>query len=309
MKVWRMSLRAGNHGREMWPDCVRLGVAAITYRPLATTDLSKFAHGEPKNLWDELEPSQKASLRRVAYEMAAGDVIYVKQGPKIVDKGIVAGRYEFDSQFRLAGPDGVPWAHQVPVDWSRRFTPITLLLGAEPLTVKELSSTEVERIELALGPPSNEPEKGLEINQRRLPLAEDAYYRESAALLKVIIPRHNKLSNDFCRWLEKEHGVTTAQEHQQVDIRFTLKSLAVLAELKICFGVGTTKSIREALGQLLEYNHYPKRNTADAWLIVLDDKPSESDRQFIELLRDRRSLPLTIGWRIKAGFSFHPKWP
>ena len=54
MKFWRMSFRAGNHGYEMWPHCLRLGVAAITYRPLATTDLSKYAKGEPKNFWDEL---------------------------------------------------------------------------------------------------------------------------------------------------------------------------------------------------------------------------------------------------------------
>jgi hypothetical protein len=116
MKAWRMSLRAGNHGREMWPDCVRWGVAAITYRPLATIDLSKFAQGEPQNLWDELEPSQKASLRRVAYEMAAGDVIYVKQGPKTVDKGIVSGRYEFDSQSRLIGPDDVRLSATSPME-------------------------------------------------------------------------------------------------------------------------------------------------------------------------------------------------
>jgi hypothetical protein len=124
----------------------RLGVAAITYDPLARSDLSKYPLRKPTKLWKELEPSQKASLRRVAYEMAPGDVIYVKQGPRIVDKGIVTGRYKFDSQFRLVDPSGGSWAHQVPVDWSREFTPIKLLLGAEQLTVKELSAAVVEQI-------------------------------------------------------------------------------------------------------------------------------------------------------------------
>jgi hypothetical protein len=120
MKNWRMSFRAGNKGPEMWPDCLRLGIAAITYLPLARTDLSKHRVGEPKDLWQQLASSQKASLRRLTYEMQRGDVIYVKQGPMIVDKGIITGGYKFDSQFRFIDPYGVPWAaHQVTVDWSR----------------------------------------------------------------------------------------------------------------------------------------------------------------------------------------------
>ena len=51
MKFWRMSFRAGNQGHEMWPECLRLSVAAITYLPLATTDISRFPEGEPKELW------------------------------------------------------------------------------------------------------------------------------------------------------------------------------------------------------------------------------------------------------------------
>ena len=127
--------------------------------------------------------------------------------------------------------------------------------------------------------------------------------------MKVIVPLHNKLSNDFCRWLEKEHKVKAAQEQQRVDIRFNLRNVSTLAELKVCFGVGTTRSIREAHGQLLEYNHYPLRHTTDAWLIILDDKPSELDRQYIDVLRSKRSMPITIGWRNSAEFFFHPKWP
>lgn len=131
----------------MWPDCFRLGVAAITYYPLTKTDLSKYPKGEPKDLWKQLEPAQKASLRRVAYEMKAGDVIYVKQGPKIVSKGVVKGPYQFDSQFRLIDPNDVPWAHQVPVEWVTDFPETRILLGSEPLTVKELSPDRLKRLE------------------------------------------------------------------------------------------------------------------------------------------------------------------
>ena len=131
----------------MWPDCLRLGVAAITYSPLARTDLSKYPKGEPKELWAQLKPTQKASLRRVAYEMKAHDVIYVKEGPKIVGKGVIQDRYQFDSKFRLIDPGGVPWAHQVPVEWVSDFPAIQIPLGSsQQLTVEELSADHLDRL-------------------------------------------------------------------------------------------------------------------------------------------------------------------
>jgi len=96
----------------MWPECLRLGVAAIGYDPLFTTDLSNYPAGEPQQLWSKLKPTQKASLRRVAYDMKLGDVMYVKQGPMIVDRGTITGSYAFNSHFRLIDPYGNPWAHQ-----------------------------------------------------------------------------------------------------------------------------------------------------------------------------------------------------
>lgn len=147
MTTWRMAFRAGNQGAEMWPRCRKLGVAAITYSGLARTDLSKHTQGEPRALWAKLNSSQKASLRRVAYEMKAGDVIYVKQGPRIVGKGVVQGPYFFDAERRIVDPHGTPWLHQVPVKWDPEFPTIRALLGAEPLTVKELTPAEVSQIE------------------------------------------------------------------------------------------------------------------------------------------------------------------
>ena len=57
MKFWRMSFRVGNQGNPMFEECQRWGVAAITYDPLGTTDLSKYPEGEPKDLWKPLEPA------------------------------------------------------------------------------------------------------------------------------------------------------------------------------------------------------------------------------------------------------------
>ena len=151
MKTWRMSFRCGNQGREMWPDCHRLGVAAMTYLPLYKTDLSKFPEGEPKELWAELAPNQHASLRRLVYEMKQGDIIYVKQGPSIVYKGVVVGSYRFVPDSPLVCPDDrIPWCHQVPVEWEPDFNAIDILLGAEPITVLQLSGERLRKLEETL---------------------------------------------------------------------------------------------------------------------------------------------------------------
>lgn len=151
MKIWRMSFRCGNQGYEMWPHCRELGVAAITYAPLHHIDLTLYPPGEPQDLWAKLTSSQKASLRRVAYEMREGDIIYVKQGPRIVGRGIVKGPYRFDHEYRLRSrATGNPWSHQRAVDWDSNFEPIDILLGAEPLTVLELSGERLRRLETAL---------------------------------------------------------------------------------------------------------------------------------------------------------------
>ncbi len=139
---------------------------------------------------------------------------------------------------------------------------------------------------------------------RKSPLTEDAYYRESSRNLRVIIPRHNKLSNQFCNWLKRKGVSKIAQEKNQVDVYFETQKGTYLAELKICYAVGTTKSIREALGQLLEYNYYPSRVPKNNWIIILDVEPSTKDKEFISLLSNQLSIPLRIGWKSQNGFSF-----
>jgi hypothetical protein len=139
----------------MWEDCRRLGVAAITHGyGFEKTDLAKYPQGEPKEQWACLAPAQKASLRRVAYEMKAGDVIYVKEGPEIVGKGVVRGglrrAYQFDPSGRLKSPDGFPWPHQVPVRWASDFPSVRISLGSEPLTVKELAPSKLNLLEKAI---------------------------------------------------------------------------------------------------------------------------------------------------------------
>lgn len=138
-------------------------------------------------------------------------------------------------------------------------------------------------------------------------LAEDGYYRESPRNLKIIIPKHNKLSNSFCKWLVTR-GINAKQEENHIDILFEAGGENYIAELKITYGIGTTKAIRESLGQLLEYNHYPGRDMKQKWIIVLDQKPIGSDFEYIGNLRNRRNLPVIVGWQTESDFCFYPKW-
>lgn len=134
----------------MWSRCRELGVAAITYAPLARVDLSKHAQFEPSHLWAKLTSSQHSSLRHVAYEMEAGDLIYVKDGPRIVCRGKVSRPYTFDGKFRIHSPHGNPWAHQVLVEWETGFKPLDIKLGAEPNAVLPLTGDRLRKLEQAI---------------------------------------------------------------------------------------------------------------------------------------------------------------
>lgn len=142
------------------------------------------------------------------------------------------------------------------------------------------------------------------ITQNIAALAEDAYYRESPKNLFHIIPRHNKLSNAFALWLKKAGFANILQEQNHVDIVFGQGNNVYRAELKICYGTGSTKAIREALGQLLEYNFYPGRMKANKWVILLDTKPTPDDVVYLQQLKDELNLPLSLGWQADKEFFF-----
>jgi hypothetical protein len=313
---WRMAMRVGDGGYEMWDECFDLGVAAITYDGISETDFSHMSLADASTAWAPLAPAQKASFRCLVYEMRGGDVIYVKQGSRIVSKGIIRApfgqrAYAFNAAARrIIDPNGTPWLQQVRVAWLNDFEPVEIEVGSnQRYTIQLLSDEDIERLEVSLGrwiadQLSPEPEQ----DEHTL-LSTESYLRASPARIRIIVRQHNDLSNGFSDWLKTNHGVCPIREKQQIDVRFKLGSVHVLAELKVCFGVEARRAIREALGQLLEYNFYPVRQPTDVWLVVLDQEPAESDRAYIDLLRERLSLPLFLGWRAEPEFHFHPAWP
>ena len=196
MNYWRISCRAGNQGKSLWPSFFRLGVAAITYLPLVKTDLSRFPKREPRWLWKKLKPTQNASLSRVAFEIKGGDVIYVKDGSRIVGKGLVLGpegkrAYKFE-KVRFQVPDGTPWSHQVPVRWATQFPEIKLPLRGVQWTVLKLSPKEVLQFE------SRAAAIGTSVQQAEV-LEGKAYLKEAIFRSRnIALIQAKKANSNFC---------------------------------------------------------------------------------------------------------------
>jgi hypothetical protein len=147
-----MAFKDGNQGYSHWDDCKKREVAAITYIPLAHTNLSNYPKDEPRELWSRLKPTQVGSLRKVAYDMKLGDTIYVKEGKRIVGKGTIVSEYFFDDVNCIFShnKDRIPWSHQVRVQWRANFPLVEVPPHAEQHTVLKLSEKAVEQIEKAV---------------------------------------------------------------------------------------------------------------------------------------------------------------
>ena len=89
-----------------------------------------------------------------------------------------------------------------------------------------------------------------------------------------------------------------------MDVQFRRGSKKYCAELKVVQTAGSTSAIREALGQLLEYNYYPGRESAECWVILLDQPPAKKDIEYVGVLREKPGLPLSLGWQTRSIFRF-----
>jgi hypothetical protein len=136
------------------------------------------------------------------------------------------------------------------------------------------------------------------------PLSLDGYYRETGARAEFIERRHNELSRAFTKYLRAQGYRDVAHEVSSVDVEFTAMKELCRAELKVSYPVNTRYAIREALGQLLEYNYYGERQPAPHWFIVLDTEPTPEDKRYVDRLNSALGCQITLGWQEKATFKF-----
>ena len=296
MNIWRMKLRAGSGGEDMWPACEKNRIASFTHPAIYNTDLTNLKKDDVPGA---VKGPARSSIWLFAWEIKGGDEIYVgdSKSHEITAKGIVAGKpgkraYRYNHGNAIAPPNSPTtlWRHEVPVLWQKGFKRFKYKDPAPQHSVYRFK------------PPSGTEE---EIGHRKSPmsyegggaeslLSELAYQRETSASKKNIAVLHKCLSNQFRLWLKRRFELKAVAERKRIDLTFGFSAQRHLADLKICYRGDTRHAIREALGQLFEYNHYPSYHEAHFWWIVLDCEPSKTDLDYIVALKERYSLPLTI---------------
>jgi hypothetical protein len=305
-----MKLRAGKAaegGENMWPACKARGIASFTHSPIYNTDLTNL---KKSDIDPAVRGTARPSIFQFAWEINGGDVIYVGDAEthEIVARGTVMGapgrrayRYNAGNAVAPPGSPDTPWRHEVPVKWEEDFVSFEY---KDPAPLSSVYLLKTQNVEEQNG------ESGVSREDRGDPsnalLNELAYQRETPASKRKIVPLHKSLSNAFRLWLERNFAIDVLQERCRIDLVFTCASKKHLAELKICYGTDTRHAIREALGQLFEYNHYPPYEEAHFWWLVLDCEPTKTDRRYISVLIEKYGIPLTIAWRNGNDFEAFP---
>ena len=126
-------------------------------------------------------------------------------------------------------------------------------------------------------------------------------FRATEAQWAEILPLHTELASRFEKWLRDGNYQDIKREQGWVDVRFSRDNHGFIAELKICYCLNTRQAIREAIGQVLEYNHYSGRTPAEEWWIILDQQPTPNDAAYIGQLREQYLVPLHLGYETSLG--------
>jgi hypothetical protein len=282
----------------------------MTHPPILNTDLTALKK-------DDVDPAVKTAARssiwRFAWDIKGGDVIYVGDSDthSIIARGFVTSKvgrraYRYNADKAITEPSNpqIPWRHEVPVEWDKDFAPFPYVDPAPRYTVMPFVAPSEE------GAIGQRTTQGSEADATDSPpVSDSAYMRQTHASQKNIDRLHASLSNRFRDWLEKSFAVKVVQEKRRIDLSFTCSTGTHMAELKICYGANARHAIREALGQLFEYNHYPPYEEAQRWWLVLDCQPSEADREYLAILKKKYLIPLTIAWPLDDGFDVFPSTP
>ena len=196
MKYWRMSFRIGENGYEMWPECYRRGIAAMGYylhgKPIVG-DCSKLTENEYDEIWRTKgvsAPSSQGSLKKVAYKMKKGDIIYVKQGPYIAGKGVITEEYKYNPEI-LKGTEA-RWEHFVTVEWEKDYPKFKLVLGADQLIVLELNKERVNTIRDMESLERDEIKK-IEAEEGKIYKSEATFRSRNRTLIEA-----KKINSDYC---------------------------------------------------------------------------------------------------------------
>jgi len=109
----------------------------------------------------------------------------------------------------------------------------------------------------------------------------------------MVDDRHLQLQKALYKLLQKQHGSRSVFcERQQIDLSVRSGSRNMLIEIKPYPDV--RQVLREALGQVIEYAHWPTRmHDFDELVIVGPAAETVASRKYLELLRKKYKLPIS----------------
>lgn len=119
----------------------------------------------------------------------------------------------------------------------------------------------------------------------------------------LIDPRHKKIQNAVVELLKDQYinlclekGEESLTSGQRVDIKGIYKKTNEWHYFEVKTS-SAKQSIREALGQILEYSFYDNKSArATKLYIVGPEKPNEKDIDYIKKLREMYNLPIWFRW-------------
>ena len=115
--------------------------------------------------------------------------------------------------------------------------------------------------------------------------------KHTAESTTEIEARHQKMQEGLKKSLEAEGYTNIIMEADHIDLQATKNGEIHFFEVKTH---DTARAcIREALGQILEYNHYPNTKRADKMFIVGPTKPSKEELQYIQLLQQQYRMNIS----------------
>lgn len=104
-------------------------------------------------------------------------------------------------------------------------------------------------------------------------------------------PRHVKLQNTLYRKLCSLYGQANVEyETDFVDLILKNNQTTIFIEIKT--HLTAKRCVRDAIGQLLEYSHYPSLSKAQELLVVGDAKPNQDDVLYLNILRNTYNIPI-----------------
>lgn len=129
---------------------------------------------------------------------------------------------------------------------------------------------------------------------RQFHLNTDNRTRHNVESITEIEAKHQKMQEGIIKILKAEGYENVIAEEEHVDLRATLDGVVHFFEIKTN---DTAKScIREALGQILEYNHFPNSIRAEEMHIIGPVAPCEDEVLYVKFLNNTYNLNIDYWW-------------